>query len=72
MEIKVFAGFLDILHEVMLALIPLVLFFLFFQFAFLKLPWRRLFNIFKGVLLAFAGLSLFLQASMWVSFPRGS
>ncbi len=71
MEIKIFSGFLGILYEVLLALIPLVLFFLFFQAVFLKLPWRRVINILKGVLLAFAGLSLFLQGVHVGFLPTG-
>ncbi len=60
-EIKVFAGFGETLLEVLYALIPLLIFFLFFQFFFLKLPRKKLVNIFKGMVLAFLGLSLFLQ-----------
>lgn len=60
-EIQVFAGFGETLLEVLYALIPLLIFFLFFQFFFLKLPRKKLINIFKGMVLAFLGLSLFLQ-----------
>jgi len=60
-EIKVFAGFGETLYEVFFALVPLLIFFLFFQVFFLKLSRQKLTNIFKGMLLAFLGLSLFLQ-----------
>lgn len=66
-----FAGFGDILYEVLLALVPLLLFFLFFQVFFLKLPRRKLITIFKGIALSFFGLSLFLQG-VYVGFlPAG-
>lgn len=61
MDIKIFDGFGYILFEVAMALIPLLLFFLFFQFFMLKLPWKKVKDIFVGVGLTFAGLSLFLQ-----------
>ncbi|MEX2573825.1 MAG: DUF1538 domain-containing protein [Balneolaceae bacterium] len=61
MNIRVFYGFGDVLAEVALALIPLVLFFLFFQFYMLKLPWKRVSDIMIGIVLTFAGLALFLQ-----------
>jgi len=67
MEIKIFEGFGNILYEVFLALIPLLLFFLFFQVFYLKLPLDRLVNIFKGLILAFVGLALFLQG-VYVGF----
>lgn len=60
-EIKVFAGFGEILYEVLFALVPLLFFFLFFQIFFLKLPRQRLVNIIKGIILAFFGLAFFLQ-----------
>ncbi len=60
-EIKVFAGFGETLYEVFFALVPLLIFFLFFQVFFLKLSRQRLTIIFKGMILAFLGLSLFLQ-----------
>lgn len=67
MDIKIFYGFGDVLSEVTMALIPLALFFLFFQFFMLKLPWSKVKDIIIGVLLAFAGLSLFLQG-VYVGF----
>ncbi len=71
MEIQIFAGFGETLVEVFLALIPLLLFFLFFQFFLLKLSGRKLLTIFKGIVLAFFGLALFLQG-VYVGFlPAG-
>jgi hypothetical protein len=66
-EIKVFAGFSHILLEVFIALIPLVFLFIIFQIFYLKLSTRRLKKIGIGLLLAFAGLSLFLQG-VYVGF----
>ncbi|MDP3427761.1 MAG: DUF1538 family protein, partial [Humidesulfovibrio sp.] len=58
------AAFLDFRHvglEVLLALAPLVAFFLFFQLVYLRLPAAFVANMFKGVALCIAGLVLFLQ-----------
>ncbi|MCC5943033.1 MAG: DUF1538 domain-containing protein [Balneolaceae bacterium] len=60
-NVKVFYGFGDVLLEVSMALIPLMLFFFFFQVFMLKLPWNRVKGILIGVVLTFLGLSLFLQ-----------
>lgn len=60
-DITLFEGFGDILLEVSMALVPLLLFFMFFQIFMLKLPWKKVKDIFIGVFLTFAGLSLFLQ-----------
>lgn len=61
MNIHIWQGFGGILMEVIYALLPLLLLFIFFQFFLLKLPVKRLIDIGIGFLLAFLGLSLFLQ-----------
>lgn len=61
MEITVFNGIVDVIIEVLFALIPLILFFLISQVLFLKLPWKKVTDIIKGIILAFIGLTLFLQ-----------
>ncbi len=61
MDVKIFYGFGDVLLEVSVALLPLLLFFMFFQFFMLKLPWKKVKDIIIGVLLTFLGLSFFLQ-----------
>lgn len=61
MDLNLFDGFGYILFEVAMALVPLLLFFLFFQVFMLKLPWKKVRDIVVGVGLTFAGLSLFLQ-----------
>lgn len=71
MEIKIFEGFGTILYDVFLALIPLVLFFIFFQLVYLKLPMKRLINIAKGIGLAFLGLAFFLQGVHVGFMPAG-
>ncbi len=60
-EIQIFTGFGHVLEEVAIALIPLLIFFLFFQIFFLKLPKHKLKNVFVGMVLTFLGLALFLQ-----------
>ncbi|TVQ02944.1 MAG: DUF1538 domain-containing protein [Balneolaceae bacterium] len=60
-DVKIFYGFGDVLFEVSLALIPLMLFFLFFQVYMLKLPWKKVKEILIGIVFTFLGLSLFLQ-----------
>jgi len=61
MDVKIFYGFGDVLLEVSMALIPLILFFTFFQLFMLKLPFKKVRDIFVGLVLTFIGLSLFLQ-----------
>lgn len=61
MDVKIFYGFGDVLFEVSMALIPLLLFFFFFQVFMLKLPMKKVKDIIIGVILTFLGLSFFLQ-----------
>jgi hypothetical protein len=61
MDVKIFYGFGDVLIEVSMALIPLILFFIFFQVFMLKLPMKKVKDIFVGIVLTFLGLALFLQ-----------
>ncbi len=70
-DLQIFSGFGHILVEVMLALIPLLLLFGVFQVFLLKLPKEKLVNIFKGLVLTFLGLSLFLQGVKVGFFPVG-
>ncbi|MGM8216455.1 DUF1538 domain-containing protein [Bacillaceae bacterium W0354] len=71
MNIQIFEGFTDVLREVALALFPLFLLFLIFQFFFLKLPLGKLKDIFVGFILAFFGLAFFLQGVHIGFFPFG-
>lgn len=61
MNIHIFEGFGQVMQEVMIALLPLFILFILFQFLFLKLPVKKLKEIGVGFVLAFLGLSLFLQ-----------
>ena len=71
MKIQIFAGFLQTVAEVALALTPLLIFFILFQIFFLKLPREKFLNILKGALLAFFGLAFFLQGVNMAFFPVG-
>lgn len=53
-------GFDHIILEVLTAVIPVLILFLFFIFYF-KMPRKMLLNLLKGIIFAFAGLTLFLQ-----------
>lgn len=67
--------FLDLSHvvvEVLQALAPLVVFFLFFQLVFLKLPKAFVVNMVKGVILCVCGLILFLQGVQVGFMPVGT
>lgn len=69
-----FADMLDFGHvvrEVSQALAPLVLFFVFFQIVYLKLPGRYVKNMIKGLVLTFIGLTLFLQGVQEGFMPVG-
>jgi len=70
-NLVIFEGFGHVMLEVAWALIPLFIFFLIFQFFFLKLPFRKLGDIFKGMLLTFLGLSFFLQGVHVGFLPAG-
>ncbi|RNF39691.1 DUF1538 domain-containing protein [Planococcus salinus] len=61
MEIHIFDGFLGILGEVGLALLPLIVFFGVFQVFMLRMPMKRLGQIAIGFILTFFGLAFFLQ-----------
>jgi len=58
--------------EVLVALAPLVFFFVLFQATFLKLPRHYVLNIAKGVFLTFLGLVLFLQGVKVGFLPAGA
>ncbi|UNC92298.1 DUF1538 domain-containing protein [Candidatus Contubernalis alkaliaceticus] len=60
-EVIIFEGLWDTVKEVSIALLPLVLFFTFFQIVYLKLPRLEIMNMIKGVLLTFIGIVFFLQ-----------
>lgn len=61
MSIHIFEGFQTVMQEVSLALLPLLIFFAFFQIFMLKLPMQRVLQIGLGFILTFFGLSFFLQ-----------
>ncbi len=51
----------ETLREVMYAIAPIIVFFITFQFLFVRMPRQKLVNLFKGILLSVVGLTLFLQ-----------
>lgn len=55
------SGITGILKDMTFAFLPLILFFLFFNRFYWKLPRRQVRQFFRGILLAFIGLTLFLQ-----------
>ncbi|MBP2242186.1 hypothetical protein J2Z40_002759 [Cytobacillus eiseniae] len=71
MKIHIFDGFSHVLYEVAMALIPLMIFFLFFQFFILKLPLKKLKDIAIGMFLTFWGLVFFLQGVHIGFLPAG-
>lgn len=71
MNLHIFDGFAGILQEVGIALIPLSIFFAFFQIFMLKLPRQRVFQIILGFFLTFLGLAFFLQGVHVGFFPIG-
>jgi hypothetical protein len=68
---QVFEGFTNVIFEVAMALIPLVLVFVFFQFLSLKLSRKKLRRILLGFGLSFAGLSIFLHGVQIGFLPAG-
>ncbi|ACA59020.1 DUF1538 domain-containing protein [Candidatus Desulforudis audaxviator] len=69
--IAVFEGFGHTLLEAAEALVPLVVIFLVFQVLFLRLPVEAVGRILAGMVLAFAGLALFLQGVHAGFLPTG-
>jgi len=70
-ELRDFLHFGHVSWEVAQALAPLMLFFLFFQIFYLKLPLRNVLNMFKGLILTLIGLILFLQGVQVGFMPVG-
>lgn len=58
---QLFSGFAATLRDVFLAFLPLIIFFLLFNYLSWKLPRRQVLKFFRGILLAFIGLVLFIQ-----------
>lgn len=71
MNLHIFDGFAAILQEVGIALVPLFIFFTFFQIFMLNLPRQRVFQILLGFVLTFLGLAFFLQGVHVGFFPIG-
>lgn len=69
--LQIFSGFSQVLIEVALALTPLLIIFLLFQFFFLKLPAQKVTNILVGFLLTFWGLAFFFQGVHIGFYPVG-
>lgn len=67
----IFKDFDHVLVEVLTAISPVLVIFLIFLLVF-RMPRNELFNLFKGVLFAFAGLSLFLQGVKIGFMPVGN
>ena len=61
----------DYLHEVLVAIVPILVFFLFFQIFFLKLRRRQLLKILIGLLYTLIGLTLFLTGVNIGFMPAG-
>lgn len=71
-ELLDFLDFRYVTWEVLQALTPLVVFFLFFQVAYLKLPLKYVVNMVKGLALTMVGLALFLQGVKVGFMPVGT
>lgn len=71
MTIKIFEGLGHVFIEVAGALIPLLIFFVFFQLVFLKLPMSKVRDIVVGMVLTFFGLAFFLQGVHIGFLPAG-
>ncbi len=67
-----FLDFRHVLGNVLFAVGPLIAFFIFFQVVYLRLAKEYVVNLFKGVLLAILGLSLFLQGVEVGFMPVGT
>lgn len=70
-DIVIFAGFGHVLTEVAGALAPLTLFFIVFQFFYIKLSKRKVIEVVAGMSLVFLGISFFLQGVHVGFMPAG-
>jgi len=68
---SLFEGFSEVILEVAWALAPLIGVFCIFQVLFLKYPKKKIVQILKGMILAFLGLTLFLQGVKTGFLPAG-
>jgi hypothetical protein len=69
--INIFEGLGQTFLTVFISLLPLVVLFLIFQFFYLRLPAKRVLNLFKGIALALLGVAIFLQGVRVGFFPVG-
>ena len=65
-------GFPLYMKDVAIALAPIIAFFLIYQFAALRLPWKKLLRIFVGLLYTYVGLVLFLTGANIGFMPAGN
>lgn len=70
-EIIIFAGFSDVLIEVILALAPLLGVFIIFQIFFVRMERSKLYQTLVGILFTVLGLALFLQGVHIGFLPMG-
>lgn len=70
-EITILSEFLDLLFEILIALFPIFLIFIFFQLFIFKLKKDNVINIMKGFGLTYAGLVLFLYGVKIGFIPTG-
>ncbi len=71
-DIEIFQGFADNLFMVLQSVAPFVVFFIIFQIAYLKLPRQSIIRMLLGVILAVAGITIFLQGVKTGFFPAGT
>ena len=72
MTIGLFHGYFDVIRSSLLALLPLLAILAVSQVTILKLPLRRLLQMTAGILIAFIGLTLFLQGVNIGFIPVGA
>lgn len=65
------ASFISVVREVFQALVPLLIFFLIFQYRFLNYPKERLMKLITGVIITAAGLIVFLYGIYLGFLPAG-
>lgn len=71
MIMTLFENIDHVIYEVALAIVPLLIFFMVFQFFFLKLEMKKIRDIIVGLVFTFVGLVLFLQGVEVGFFPAG-
>lgn len=67
----IFKGYLSVLKDTSLSLIPIVIIFIIYQIGFAKTDKKKIINMIKGMIISFIGITLFIQGANAGYMPMG-